>query len=475
TGNLPGKVLAQQLDLGAFGASEQRIIEPPTIGYMVLGTLRRWCQSRDTELSLEHVALGEWRQVLDKNECTRLARKVHEASTDYLQFLNDPRNATVSPKTYVVSHDFYLKKFVEEVASGRVTPPATDVLMVDEFQDSNAVTLKLIECYRALGTKVVVVGDPYQQIYAWRGSENAFDRIDLPLRHLRQSFRFGPQIAECANTFVRTWLGSDPGIIGAGPPESRMAHLSDIKSEMVLCRSNRAVAITAMGLMDLGRAVYIKNGKQVALEVRDIDALMSDRAPLLPEYQMFLNADDLIEHAESEEGKRLKMLMGMIQQHGAGRLCEVLTNASTRPSSGAYTTVMTGHGAKGMEAASVRLHEGFSQSVEAKPESGARDEPPQIAAEEARLIYVAMTRASHLLDVSGVDVVMDALQRSQVQSLARYAAKWEAPEGRVLPRSAQEVPEKRRRVAASSVSSATTRRRAAPRHPTDGAPARPRP
>ena len=80
-----------------------------------------------------------------------------------------------------LGHDGYVKLWALS------NPKAeTDYILVDEAQDMNPVlfgVLKGVQC------PVVYVGDPYQQIYEWRGAVNAMEEIVSP-HHvlLAQSF-----------------------------------------------------------------------------------------------------------------------------------------------------------------------------------------------------------------------------------------------------------------------------------------------
>lgn len=78
-----------------------------------------------------------------------------------------------------------------------------DFLMVDEAQDMNPTTLDIVKNQHHLPR--LIVGDPYQQIYQFRGSKNALTDFGASKTFfLTQSFRFGSQIAYFANTWLRT-------------------------------------------------------------------------------------------------------------------------------------------------------------------------------------------------------------------------------------------------------------------------------
>ncbi len=59
-------------------------------------------------------------------------------------------------------------------------------------------------------TPKVIVGDPNQQIYMFRGAVNALDMVEAShIYHLTQSFRFGPEIAFAANCVLDTLQKQD--------------------------------------------------------------------------------------------------------------------------------------------------------------------------------------------------------------------------------------------------------------------------
>ncbi|MFX8098481.1 UvrD-helicase domain-containing protein, partial [Acinetobacter baumannii] len=82
-----------------------------------------------------------------------------------------------------ISHDVYVKLW----QLSRPTIPA-DYILFDESQDANGLMLSVL---RRQSAQVIYVGDPYQQIYEWRGAVNAMDHIKAQKRALTLSFRFG--------------------------------------------------------------------------------------------------------------------------------------------------------------------------------------------------------------------------------------------------------------------------------------------
>ncbi len=81
-------------------------------------------------------------------------------------------------------------------------------IMVDEFQDSSAVELRLVETLSGKFENLMIVGDPDQNIYEWRGSDVSllvdFDKVHESVKTiiLNQNYRSTPQILQCANTLI---------------------------------------------------------------------------------------------------------------------------------------------------------------------------------------------------------------------------------------------------------------------------------
>ena len=70
--------------------------------------------------------------------------------------------------------------------------------MMDEGQDMNPT---ILDIFNKQDINKIIVGDPNQQIYAFRGAVNALESVEAShTYHLTQSFRFGPAIGLVANT-----------------------------------------------------------------------------------------------------------------------------------------------------------------------------------------------------------------------------------------------------------------------------------
>jgi uncharacterized protein (TIGR00375 family) len=81
-------------------------------------------------------------------------------------------------------------------------------LLVDEFQDINAIQYRLIKAWSINSESVFIIGDPDQSIYGFRGSDpQCFDRFleDFPNTRsisLTHNYRSTPEIIRCAQSMI---------------------------------------------------------------------------------------------------------------------------------------------------------------------------------------------------------------------------------------------------------------------------------
>lgn len=101
-------------------------------------------------------------------------------------------------------------------------------IMVDEFQDSSRTEMRLVDILSERYKNLMIVGDPDQNIYEWRGSDVKllvnFDKTHPNTQTiiLNQNYRSTPQILKCANTLIEKnvlrlkkdlFTQSEPGIV----------------------------------------------------------------------------------------------------------------------------------------------------------------------------------------------------------------------------------------------------------------------
>ena len=309
-------------------------------------------------------------------------------------------------------------------------------LFVDEFQDVNPLQLRLLDAWRGNSYDLCVVGDPQQAIYGWNGADagflEGFRRRYPPadVIELQGSYRSTPSILAAAGDVLRA-AGVGGREVHArrpdGVPPRLERHAGDLdealaiaravrdrrgpraawSSQAVLVRTHAQIPLIADALRRAGIPHRVR-GTDTLLDhrsVRDaLDLLRRDDAPLGERLPDLATLADPVDDDEASEGPvargraELDLVMELARDHlrlnpGARApdfatwLVATLT-AEGGDGWGDAVTLATFHAAKGLEWPIVHLaglEDGYVPITHARTAAE--------RAEEARLLYVAMTRA----------------------------------------------------------------------------------
>lgn len=331
-------------------------------------------------------------------------------------------------------------------------------LFVDELQDVNPLQFRLLEAWRGDRYDVTAVGDPQQAIYGWNGADAGFlldiHRFWPPAEviELDRSYRSTPEILDAAAAVLRgarqpaqAVRATRPG--GAAPqvvahPTDRDEAIAIARAvrlartpgrpwsdQAILVRTHGQTALLAEALRESGIPHRVRGGasfldrreiRRALRELRASDApLVTALADLEAEVDGVADAvtpvvddrttDGDAEHralaleVREEERRALETLVRMGRDYlrldpvgqasgfSAWLVATVQSEADTF-SGGDAVDIATFHAAKGLEWATVHLaglEDGYV------PIAHAKTAPAR--AEEARLLYVAMTRAQRAL------------------------------------------------------------------------------
>jgi cation transport regulator ChaB len=344
---------------------------------LAMNMVRRFCYTNDPEPMARHMEPVNGLDPVAANQVAEVMLRYARRAWDDLRSHEGRLR---------FEHDHYLKMWA---LTGPVLPG--EFIMLDEAQDTNPV---LEAIFLAQSVQRVCVGDPAQQIYAWRAARDVITGFPAPQVQLTSSFRFGPAIANVANRWLRH-AESDLRLTGAGPADSRVTVAQS--PDAVLCRGNADVMHEVLGFLKSGVPVAVTGGgatlRKLAEAARDLKA---GRRTSHPELFLFPDWGSVQDYAENDSSAHdLKSLVDLVDSYGE----ETIISAVDRlvEEEHARVTVSTAHKAKGREWDSVRIGPGFGPSVD--------DDGVQLplGAEEARLIYVAVTRAGTVLDITGLD------------------------------------------------------------------------
>jgi DNA helicase-2/ATP-dependent DNA helicase PcrA len=331
-------------------------------------------------------------------------------------------------------------------------------LYVDELQDVNPLQFRLLEAWRGDRYDVTAVGDPQQAIYGWNGADAGF-LLDIH-RHwppaevvqLVRSYRSTPQILDAAAIVLRGARQPAQDVHATrpdGPPPRLTGHPTDRaeavavaravrlahapgrpwSDQAVLVRTHAQTVLLAEALRESGIPHRIRGGAafldrpEVRRALRELRNATTPLGTALADLELTLvldpDTDDQDEddpegaavalEKRNEEVQAVAALLRMGQDYlrldPSGRadsfarwLTATVQSEGDAPSGGDAIDVGTFHAAKGLEWVVVHLagvEEGYV------PISHARTAAAR--AEEARLLYVAMTRAQRELRITWAD------------------------------------------------------------------------
>lgn len=389
-------------------------LKPRSLGYLTAKTVQRFCQSSDGQVEHRHVPLSGKLDKIDLKYQDQFKEYVAELAAHLWDRMLDPSDAAP------LGHDGYLKLW-------SLSEPQLeyDYLLLDEAQDTNEAVLSVL---RRQACHLTLVGDRHQQIYEWRGAINAMESVEADAEaFLTRSFRFGDRLAEAATSILRT-LGEERHVVG-NPQRNTRISAAGI-TETVLCRTNVGVVSVVIDALAAGRSPYVVGGVSDLIRMlEDVTKLKRSVPAESAELFGFTDWNEVVEFAGTDEGESLRTFVGIVQTYGEVTLIQKLASVA-REEGDADLTVSTGHKAKGREWDSVTLFTDF------EPRSH-KDDPSKLVMnrEEARLLYVAATRAREHLVVP-----------------SKLAARWNVP-------AAPEATTSRSFVAAPSI---PVKRKAAP-------------
>ena len=322
-------------------------------------------------------------------------------------------------------------------------------LFVDELQDVNPLQFRLLEAWRGTRYDVTAVGDPQQAIYGWNGADAGF-LLDIhrwwppaEVIQLRNSYRSTPQILRSAATMLRSARqpaqevravradGLAPHMAGhptdrdeavAVARAVRLAHAPGRRwsDQAVLVRTHAQTVLLTEALREAGIPHRIRGGaafldrpevRRALQELRRVDEPLGSA---LSDLELGLDVgvpdpDAPDAEARAEEAGLVAAVVRMgrdyLRLDPLGRtdtfvrwLHATVQSEGDAGVGGDAVDVATFHAAKGLEWGVVHLagvEDGYVPIAHART--------PAARAEEARLLYVAMTRAQRELRISWAD------------------------------------------------------------------------
>lgn len=361
---------------------EKKRLAPGFLAGVVIAATKKFCQTADMEISTKHFPYIEG---LDDPNPPHGLRSyavndyVRKALATPLQKAWNDLKMFKGTLPFLGRHDVYLKVW-------QMSHPVlnVDFILFDEAQDASPVMVDVIS-RQSDHAQIVWVGDSNQQIYSFTGAVNALQNIGAEhTAMLTQSFRFGQEIADTAN-LVLDRLPTRMQLTGFEKIQSTVTTLDDPKA--ILCRTNAAAVRNVLQAIEEGKRPHlVGGGKEIASFARAAQKLMDGGRVEHPELACFSTWGEVQEYVkDDEQGNELRLMVSLIDEFGVTTILSALDGSTTAER--ADVIVSTAHKSKGLEWESVRIAGDFPKEDKMGPE-------------EHRLLYVAVTRAKVLLDIS---------------------------------------------------------------------------
>lgn len=368
----------------------------------VITTLNNFFASVDDEVFLGHTPTNKQPKELTIEEL-QYKKDVLEKTKVLWEKMQDFENPC--PMT----HDGYLKLY-------QLSKPDLSyyygAILLDEAQDANPVISSFVLRQRCI---VIFVGDKHQQIYRFRGAENALDIAEMKAAtrlYLTSSFRFGPKVAMVANAILS--LKEEPrSVIGRGKPDTiSMALPENAYPRAILHRTVMACIHTGLWAAEKGLKVYWAGDKD-GYQINDILDLLYlstgihekiKNKKLLRDYPSYSAYCHVAKQTKNFEMQRAIKILETYEDD-LFSLLESLKENTVEEESEAQIIISTAHRAKGLEWDYVALADDFPDILLLKKNKDEQD----LYEDELNLIYVAVTRAMKGLAINAV-----------VESILRY-------------------------------------------------------
>lgn len=286
-------------------------------------------------------------------------------------------------------HDGYLKLF-------QLSHPKLkfDGILLDEAQDTNPVTSAILN---EQNTARILVGDPHQQIYGFRGAIDAMEQLNSTQTcYLTHSFRFNQTIASLANKLLHSFKGELHRIKGIG----EYGDMGKVKPPYtIISRTNAGLFDEAVVHYRKYSLAYLGTQGLTFKAIEDAYQLSRERPDKVKDsfLKRFNDLESLKEYAKSVDDFELLSLCKVTDTYkdtDIPNLIKRIKRKTIKDPAKADIILTTTHKAKGLEFDHVKMVNDFIPLVK----DDSIIEVQMADPEEINLLYVSITRTKKCLN-----------------------------------------------------------------------------
>lgn len=304
------------------------------------------------------------------------------------------------------THSMYLKEY-QMLSTEQKNLDRYDFILLDEAQDTNGVTLGI---FLDNSCKKVVVGDTFQNIYGFRDTVNALEKLKTNFNEsLTHSFRCQQNILSKACYFLNEYSEQDKRVWFKSGYEEKQ---DEVKTKAIITRSNAGIIemiaknLTKKDgespehykLIKEPNAIFASSLSCYHFKNNQLDKIHSDYKWI----KNFNGIEDLKDFADLTYDVELQKAMELVDKYGE-QLFDLFEHAKTLYKTKEFDTYLTNaHISKGLEWNEVVLYEDFPELKDmqsklneaiAMNDKKERERLAKSLQGEVNLYYVALTRA----------------------------------------------------------------------------------
>lgn len=319
-----------------------------------------------------------------------------------------------------VTFDFVLKYFLESVENESISLEQRDILLFDEAQDSNLISLAI--CYAIPAKVKIIAGDKHQKIYSFNKSVNGLlkkgkdsDSVEH-ICYLTRTYRFHKKISTTANRVLQFFKGEkeDKLIKAFGKKDDKnytsFAYISRTNTKLI----DKMIECKKEGL----NFVTVRDPKNMFKIIESVYYLYINDKKKISDYTIkkFNDFEELKDYAK--EAKAIEILSAIaIVEKNCSHIEEIKEIAisnfeNPRLKDDADIYLATGHSSKGLEFDYVEIapdfldfseiihklkYNNYESFIKDVAEDKIKDDDLM---DEFNLFYVVITRAKKYLRIS---------------------------------------------------------------------------
>ncbi|XP_075283975.1 F-box DNA helicase 1 isoform X2 [Opisthocomus hoazin] len=380
-------------------------------GKTVSQTLENFFASSDEEICEEHTPIW-FKDTHGQRKLVSQAEKEISVEEAKEIWRNMKKLDGDVEKKYKITCDGYLKLW--QLSKPQLS--GYDAIFVDEAQDC---TPAIVDIVLSQTCGIILVGDPHQQIYTFRGAVNTL--YSVPHTHvyyLTQSFRFGPEIAYVGATILdvckrirnKTLVGGNQkgdvrGGMGGKITVLSRSNFNVFEDAVKLTGRERPIKIHVIGGLarfGLSRIYDIWKLSQPADERKKANLVINDS--FIKKWEETEGFFGLREYAERIDDKELEVKIEIVEKYKERipELVQKIERSHVSQQAVADYLIGTVHQAKGLEFDTVLVADDFVKVPRLGGDYQRRTNFSigMYPEDEWNLLYVAVTRAKKYLLMS---------------------------------------------------------------------------